>query len=76
MFHERRPFAAFHERDLEKILNKFALLEKMKNNALKCNICNTLITKENFGCIYLSKENKIDISCSNPECLEKVSLEI
>jgi len=76
MFQERRKLPAFHEKEMEKILEKFDLLEKMNNRELNCSICNVLISKINFGCIYISKDKTIKITCSNPECLEKVSLEI
>jgi len=76
MLGERRRFPVFHEKELEEILEKLDLLEKMKNREIKCSVCNTIISKENFGCIYLSKEGDIKVACSNPECLERVNMEI
>ena len=75
MFRERRRLPVFHEKELEEILRRFDLLEKMKNNELVCSICDVNISKDNFGCIYLSKEEKIAVTCSNPECLERVHKE-
>lgn len=72
MFPERRKLPVFHERELEEILGRLGLLEKLKNHELVCSICEVGISKDNFGCIYLSREGKIDVACSNPECLEKV----
>lgn len=76
MFRERQEFPVFHEKNLENILERFDLLEKLKNNELRCSICHVSISKENFGCIYLSKDKEIGVACSNPECLEKVYKEI
>lgn len=76
MFVDRRELPVFHEDNLEVILNKLNLLEKMQRNELLCSICNVIITKENFGCIYLNKDNNVEVCCSNPECFKKVSEEI
>lgn len=76
MFRERRKIPVFHEKELEEVLEKFHLLEKMENNELKCSICNIIISQDNFGCLFLSKEGNVKVSCSNPECLEKVSMEV
>jgi len=76
MFRERRKLPVFHEKEFEEILRRFNLLEKLKNNELKCYICHVLISKDNFGCIFLSKKEKIEVACSHPECLEKVYKEI
>jgi len=76
MFSERRKLTVFHEKEFESILRKFSLLEKLKNNQLTCSLCKVNISKDNFGCIYLSREGKVEVTCSNPECLEKVYKEI
>ena len=76
MSSHRKQLPAFHENQLEDILQKFNLLEIMEKGELLCSICNITITKENFGCIFLDKDGEVRTSCSNPECLEKVSMEI
>jgi len=76
MLSERRRFPVFLEKEFEEILEKLDLLEKIKNQEIRCSICNTIISKENFGCIYLSKEGDVRVTCSNPECLERVNMEI
>lgn len=76
MFPERRKFLVFHEKELENILRRFNLLKKLENNELACSICGIDVSKDNFGCIYLSKEGEIRVACSKPECLERVYKEI
>lgn len=72
MFRDRKNLPVFHENDFEEILSKFNLLVPIQNGDLKCSICDILITKENFGCILLTKKGEIKTTCSNPECLENV----
>ena len=76
MFPNRKKLPAFHENNIEQILKRFNLWKKLENNELKCRICKSIISKENFGCIFLSREGVVNVACSNPECLEKVSEEI
>lgn len=76
MFKYRREIPVFHEDDFELILRKFNLFEKLQRNELLCSICDILIEKDNFGCIYLIDENVVKVSCSDSKCLEKVSLVI
>lgn len=74
MFKYRREIPVFHEDDFELILRKFNLFEKIQRNELLCSICDILIEKDNFGCIYIIDESVVKVSCSNSQCLEKVSL--
>jgi hypothetical protein len=73
MFNDRKRLPAFHERNIEEILKRFKLWKKFENNELECAICKSAISKDNFGCIFLSREDMINVACSNPECLQKVS---
>ncbi len=76
MFPDRKKLPAFHENDLEEILKRFKLWKKLENRELTCAICGSILSKENFGCIFLSKESAVNVACSNPECLERVHEEI
>jgi hypothetical protein len=72
MFRIRKKIPVFHENNLEQILKRFKLWKKFENNELKDAICGCVITRENFGCIFLTKDGTVKVACSNPECLEKV----
>jgi len=72
MFRDRKKLPAFHEDDFTEILAKFNLLDKLNEGELKCSVCDKILTKENFGCIYLTKNEEIKTSCSDLMCLEKV----
>jgi len=61
----------FHERDIDTLLTRLGLIEKIEKKELKCAICKKIITKENLGAIY-KKKNKIIIVCDSIECLEKI----
>lgn len=76
MFPDRKKLPAFHENNLEEILKRFKLWKKLKNKELTCAICGSIVFKENFGCIFLSREGAVNVACSNPECLERVHEEI
>lgn len=67
----KKEILAFHEQNLEEILSKLELLEEFKNKKLKCSICNKIITKGNFGCIY-PENDKIKVCCSDLKCLNAV----
>ena len=76
MFPDRKKFPVFHENNIDQILNRFKLLKKLENNELKCSTCESTVTRKNFGCLFLSKDGNVKVTCSNPECLEKVYEEI
>lgn len=76
MFSDRKKLSVFHENNIEEILKQFKLWKKFENGNLKCSLCGSIISKENLGCIFLSRENTVNVACSNPECLEKVYGEI
>ena len=72
MFPDRKKLPAFHENNLEAILKRFKLWKEFKNNELECAICGSTVSKDSFGCIFLSREGTVNVACSNPECLERV----
>ena len=76
MFPDRKKLPAFHENNIEEILKRFKLWKKLENKELTCAICGSMVSKENFGCIFLSREGAVNVACSNPECLERVYEEI
>jgi len=76
MMKDEKEIPVFLEKEIDIILNRLGLLEKFNKNELKCYFCDVLISRENFGCVFLTKENRMVVCCSNPECFEKVSMEI
>jgi len=58
----------FHETEIEAMLRKLNLLEKVDAGEVKCAICNKTITKENFGGVF-KKENKIFVVCDDLKCI-------
>jgi len=68
---DKKEILTFHEQNLEEILSKLELLDRFKNRELRCSICNKIITKENFGCIYPENDG-IKVCCSDLKCLNAV----
>jgi len=60
-----------HDQDLEKLLIKLDLLEKLKNGLLKCALCDTLITLDNLQGIF-KEEEEIGLICDKPECYKRL----
>jgi len=71
---DKRKLLAFHEKNIDSILDKLGLLEKIKKGEIKCVICNKVITKKNLGAI-LKRNDKLLIICDSLECLEKIKSE-
>jgi len=68
---------AIHDTDLEKVLKKLGLYERLLRGELRCAICGRLLTSENLGGLY--RENReIKLVCERIQCLveaaEKVML--
>jgi uncharacterized protein with PIN domain len=69
----KKEILAFHEHNLEEVLERLGLLEEFKNKKLRCSICNRIITKENLGGIY-PENGKIKVCCSDLKCLNKIKI--
>ena len=63
---EEHKIFVFHEKELELILEKLGLMEKMKAGLLKCSICGKVVNKENFGA-FMKKNGGILVFCD--ECI-------
>jgi hypothetical protein len=72
MFPDCKKLSVFYENNMEEILKRFKLWKKFENSTLECAICGSIVSKDSFGCIFLSRDATVNIACSNPECLEKV----
>lgn len=72
MYRERRKFPVFQQKYLEKILDRLGLLRQMQHNELRCQFCDTVISEENFGAIFLDGET-VRVACFKHGCLEQIS---
>ena len=58
---------AVHDRDLKVFLRSLGLLEKIANKEIMCVKCKSVISLENIGFIFPSKD-RIEICCDSPLC--------
>jgi len=59
---------AIHDSDLEKVLKKLGIYEKLVNGKYRCHICGVALSLDNLGGLY--KENgEIRLVCNKIECL-------
>ena len=66
---------AIHDNDLERVLKRLGLYEKLVRGELKCTICGRPLTLENLGGLY--KENReIKLVCNRIGCLAEAARRI
>jgi len=74
LFRERRSFPVFEEKQLQDILERVGLLEKMLAGELLCFSCKDKISKQNFGALFILKNsNEVAVSCNRAQCLKLVA---
>lgn len=62
---------AVHDQDLENFLQSIGILNKIKSGRLHCSFCGTVITMDNFQCVY--PQNKtIKACCSAVGCYKSI----
>jgi len=59
---------AIHDSDLESVLRKLELYEKLVRGELSCVICGRSLTLENLGGLY-REDGKVKLVCNRIECL-------
>ncbi len=59
---------AIHDSDLEKVLKKLGLYERLVRGELKCAICGRPLTLENLGGLYHDND-EVKLVCNRIECL-------
>ena len=59
---------AIHDKDLEKILSDYDLIEDFKKLKLNCFNCNEVINNENLTGVIADNETLLFV-CDNPDCL-------
>lgn len=67
----KNEILAVHEQDLDSFLASLGLLEAFKNQELKCAVCGSVITKDNFHCVY-PDNGEIKVCCSLLDCYKTV----
>jgi hypothetical protein len=68
----RANLHAVHDDDLEALLTKFNLLEKVKQGQIKCKFTQEIITLENLHSIF-PEEKTIKLVCDSPEAIKLLS---
>jgi hypothetical protein len=63
---------AVHENDLDAFLKSLGLLEAFEKQELKCALCGTTITKENFLCVF-PENGEIKVCCNKLGCYEAIA---
>mgnify|MGYP001770631222 CR=1 FL=1 len=66
---------AIHDSDLERVLRRLGLYERVARGEFKCAVCGEAVTLENLGGVY--RENgMIKFVCSKITCLVEVARRI
>ena len=66
---------AIHDSDLEKVLRRLGLYEKLVRGELKCAICGRPLTLENLGGLY-KVNGEVKLVCNRIGCLAEVARRI
>ena len=68
---KREKINAVHQHDLDRLLTSLGIYDQLIERKLRCSICGTTITKENFLCVY-SHEGELQVCCERLECYQEV----
>lgn len=71
MIKPKKDLQAIHTHDLDKLLENLNLLGEFKSGKLKCHFCRDIISKDNFGAVFVKNED-ILLTCSKLECLTQI----
>lgn len=63
---------AVYDENLEELLSKLNLLDKIRNGQIRCKFTNEVITLENLHSIF-PEENTIKVVCNCPEAIKLLS---
>lgn len=63
---------AVYDENLEELLSKLNLLDKIKDGQIRCKFTKEIITLENLHSIF-PEENTIKIVCDSPEAIKLLS---
>ncbi len=71
MSNESKEVKAVHIADLENLLKRYGQLDDFKNNAIKCQICQEIVSTDNVGSVKL-KDNKLQFTCNKRSCYNEI----
>ncbi len=57
-----------HARELQEFFEKIGQLDLLRDGQLRCNVCGSVITLENFGAIYKTG-GVLEFICTSSKCL-------
>lgn len=66
----RKELKFLYDDDLLSVFEKLGVKDDFLNKRLKCSICETVITMDNFHSIHY--DNGIKIGCSEKNCMESI----
>lgn len=69
---EKISIPAIHDDDLEKLLIKYNLLDKVRHGELKCKMCDNKITWDNIYGLIL-RNNFPELICDSTDCTEQLN---
>lgn len=64
---DKEKILTVHEDNIETLLNKLGMLEKLQNGNLSCNYCGEKLSKENLECIF-NKDGTLGFCCDKLDC--------
>ena len=67
----KKKILVVHEQNLDSFLESLGLLEALENGELVCGVCGSVITRENFRCVY-PDNGEIKACCSALHCYKIV----
>ena len=64
---EKEKVLTVHEDNIETLLNKLGMLEKLHKGDLACNLCGDKLTKENLECVF-NRDGILGFCCDKLDC--------
>lgn len=68
---DKEQINTVHENDLNSVILKLGLADKIRNKEVKCKFCKTEITLENIYS-FLPESGSVNIICENPNCITEL----
>ena len=63
---------AVHDVDLERVLRRLELYEKLAQGELRCTVCGRPLSLENLGGIY-KEDGEVKLVCNSIKCLAEAA---
>lgn len=70
----KKEIKAIHWHDIDELIKNLGFFEDFKSNNIKCQFCQDIMQKNNFGAIF-PFDKGILFSCSKLECISKLPKE-